>query len=90
MQFKSETCVTAIPLEVGKAAEIGQERPSLRLEAVAEGDGFKFHADGVHDGDDGARLEYEGGQHRAELMDGQGIVAVQHHIATPVADADDE
>ena len=32
---------------------------SLAFESVAEGDGFQFHADGVHDGDHGAGFEYE-------------------------------
>jgi len=38
---------------------VGTIRMSLAFEAVAEGDGFEFHADGVHDGDDGAGFEYE-------------------------------
>jgi hypothetical protein len=35
-------------------------------------------------------LEDEGGEHRAEFVDGRQIVAIDEHVATPFADTDDE
>src|SRR6266853_4330426 len=58
---------------------------SLAFEAIPKGDRFLFHPDSVHDGNHGTRLEYKSWQHRAELVNRQRIVAIQHHIPTPVA-----
>src|SRR5207302_11079012 len=57
----------------------------LALERVTEGNRFKLDPDGVHNWNNWPRFEYESGQHRAELVNRQRIVAVQHHIPAPVA-----
>src|SRR5436853_74554 len=56
----------------------------LALERVTEGNRFKLDPDGVHNWNHWPRFEYKSGQHRAELVNRQRIVAVQHHIPTPV------
>ena len=63
---------------------------SLFGEAITKGDGFEFDAHSVRDWNHWARLEYKRGEHRAELVDRGGIIAIQHHIATPVTHSDDE
>src|SRR6266436_1971099 len=59
--------------------------PLLAFEPIPKGNRFLFHPDSVHDGNHGARLEYKSRQHRAELMNRQRIVAIQHHISAPVS-----
>ena len=63
---------------------------SLAFESIAPGNRFQFDPDSVHDGNHRSRLEYERRQHRAELMNGQRIVAIQHHIPAPVTPSDNE
>src|SRR5262245_20312594 len=58
--------------------------------AITKGNGFEFDAHSVRDWNYGARLEYKRGEHGAELVDRGRIVAIQHHIATPVTHSDDE
>src|SRR5216684_9163163 len=57
---------------------------SLAFESIPKGNRFLFHPDSVHDGNHGAHLEYKSRQHRAELVNRQRIVAIQHHIPAPV------
>ena len=66
--------------------------PSISFfgEAITKGDGFELHAHSVGDGNHRARLENKRREHRAELVDQGGIVAIQHHIAAPVTHPDDE
>src|SRR5437588_12564760 len=56
----------------------------LALERVTEGNRFKLDPDGVHNWNHWPRFEYKSGQHRAELVNRQRIVAIQHHIPAPV------
>ena len=64
---------------------------SLVVEFVAKCDGFEFNAHGIHHRNDGTRLEHEGRQHRAEFVNGQGVVVtVQHHVTTPVSNPNDK
>ena len=62
----------------------------LASECIAPGDCFLFNADSVCDGDDGACLEFEGGPGGADFVNGGGIVAIDQHVAAPLADSDDE
>src|SRR2546421_4236121 len=59
-------------------------RLSLALESIPKGNRFLFHPDSVHDGDYGVHLEHKSRQHRAELVNRQRIIAIQHHIPAPV------
>ena len=65
-------------------------RQLLCFEPITKGDGFELHPDGIHDGYHRPRFEDECWQHRAELVNGQRVVAVEQHVPTPVADAYDE
>ena len=65
-------------------------RTSRPFEPIAKCDRFKLDPNGIHHRHHGPRLEHERRQHRAELVDRQRIVAVQHHVAAPIADADHE
>ena len=57
-------------------------------------DGFgrclEFEPNSVHDRNHGSGLEFKSRQHRAEFVNRQRIVTVQHHIPTPVARSDNE
>ena len=68
----------------------GSLKALLAFETVAEGHRFKFDPDRIHDRHHGTRLKLKRGQHRAEFVDRQRIVAVQHHISAPITHADDE
>src|SRR4029078_12505348 len=59
-------------------------------EPVAPCHHFKLYPDGVHDRHNRPRLEHERRQHRAELVNGQRIIAIDHHIAAPIADPNHE
>src|SRR3954471_23672256 len=59
-------------------------------EFVAKANRFEFDPDGVLNWNDRACLEYESRKHRAELVNGRRIVAVQQHIPTPVPHPYDE
>lgn len=61
---------------------------SLALQPVAPGDDFELAADGFFDGDDGMHLERERGEHRAELVNRQRVVAFHQHVPAPFTDAD--
>src|SRR5437660_4616135 len=63
---------------------------SFGFEPISKCNRFLFHADSVHDGNHGARLEHKRRQHRAELVHRQRIVAIQHHISAPVTHPDHE
>src|SRR5260221_14598601 len=63
---------------------------SWAFEPITKGNRFEFHPDRVHDGNHWPCFEYKSRQHRAELVNCQRIVAVQHHIATPVTHSDNE
>src|SRR5205085_12312180 len=63
---------------------------SFAFEPVTKGNRFLFYPDGVHDWNHGARFEYKSRQHRAKLVNRQRIVAIQHHVATPVAHSNHE
>src|SRR4029078_327146 len=45
--------------------------PSRALQPIAPLDGFELDANGILDRDDGSRRELEGGERRAELVDGE-------------------
>src|SRR5437867_3861508 len=77
----------------GELADTGRmpvPRKSLAFQSIPPGDGFEFDADGVFDGDDGAGFEHECGEHGTEFVDGELIVAVEQHVAPPVANANHE
>ena len=63
---------------------------SLALQPIAEGNRFEFDANGIVDGNNGSRFEDKSRKHRAKLVNGRRIVAVQQHIPAPVAHADNE
>src|SRR5215216_5902883 len=63
---------------------------SRALQSIAPVNRFQFHPDSVHDRNHGSRLEYKSRQHRAELVNRQRIVAIQHHVPTPVTHAYNE
>ena len=63
---------------------------TLTFQSVAPGDYFEFAADCVLDGDHGVHLEYKCGEHRAELVNRQRIVAFHQHVPAPLAHTDDE
>src|SRR5437870_2666929 len=65
-------------------------RTSAAFQPVAPGDGFEFDTDSVFDGNHGSRLEYESRVRRAELVNGQWIVALHEQVSTPFADAHNE
>jgi hypothetical protein len=63
---------------------------SLPGETVTKSDGFEFNPNGVRDGDYGARFEHKRRQHRAEFVDSGRVIAIQHHISTPITHSNDE
>src|SRR5436190_16563500 len=63
---------------------------SLWLEAITKRHSFQFDSDSVRNGDHGARLEYKCRQHRAELVNGRRLIAIQHHVPAPVTDPNHE
>src|SRR6266571_7284204 len=63
---------------------------SLFGEPIPKGDGFEFDAHCVRDWNHWASLEHKRRQHGAELVNGCGIITIQHHITTPVTHSDDE
>src|SRR4051812_31697839 len=63
---------------------------SLAFDTITKGNRFKLYPDRVHDGNNGSRLEFKSRQHRAELVNRQRIVAIQHHVPTPVTHSDNE
>src|SRR5580704_8794268 len=52
---------------------------------VAPGHDFEFGLDGVHDWNHRPRLHGKGGEHRAELVNRQGIVALHQQMPAPIA-----
>ena len=58
---------------------------SLAFQSVAPGHYFQLDPDCILYGDYGARLEFECGERRANLVNGQRIVALHLHIPTPIA-----
>src|SRR5947209_876452 len=60
------------------------------FQPVAPGDSFEFDTDSVFDGNHGSRLEYESRVRRAELVNGQWIVALHEQVSTPFAHAHNE
>lgn len=58
---------------------------SAAFQSIAPGDSFEFDPDCVLDGNHGSRLEFESRVGRAELVNGQRIVAVHQHVPTPFA-----
>src|SRR6478672_2780795 len=52
----------------------------IAFEFVTKCDGFEFDAHSIHHRNDGTHLEYEGRQHRAEFVNGQRVVTVEHHV----------
>src|SRR4051794_13948472 len=67
-----------------------RSRASIAFQIIAERDGFLLDTHGFHYRNDRTRLEHEGRQHRAELVNGKRIVAVEHHVPAPISNADDE
>ena len=63
---------------------------SLFGKAITKGNGFEFDPNGVPDVDYRTRLEHKRRQHRAELVDRGGIIAIHHHISAPVTHSNDE
>src|ERR1700681_1473237 len=74
----------------GRMSGSAPELALLTFQSIAVGHRFQFHTNGVGDGDDGARFEREGGQHRTELMYFERVVAFHQHIPAPITDADHE
>src|SRR4051812_13427417 len=60
---------------------------SLAFQSVAPGDDLEFAADCILDRYDWVDLEYECRQHRAKLVDGDGIVAFHQHVPAPFTDS---
>ena len=60
------------------------------VQSVSESHRFEFHPDRVLDRNYRSRLKFESRQHRAELVDRQRIVAIQHHITAPVTHSYDK
>jgi hypothetical protein len=65
-------------------------RRSLALQRIAEGNRFEFDAHGIFNRNDGPGFEDKGGKHRAELVNGGRIIAVQQHVTAPVAHPNNE
>ena len=59
----------------------------LVFESIAKGNRFEFYPDGVLDWNDWSCLKYKSRKHRAELVNGRRIIAVQQHIPAPVTHA---
>ena len=57
----------------------------LAFESIAPCNGFKLHSDRVHNGNHRPCFEYKSREGRAELVNGQRIVAVHQHIPAPIA-----
>ena|SRR6476469_5027925 len=62
----------------------------IAFEFVTKCDGFEFDAHSIHHRNDGTHLEYEGRQHRAEFVNGQRVVTVEHHVTTPISNSNDK
>src|SRR5206468_1656631 len=58
---------------------------SLPIKSITKGDRFQFDPNSIFNRNHRTRFEDKRRQHRAELVDRRGIVAIQHHIASPVA-----
>src|SRR6266576_1694375 len=63
---------------------------SLAFESIAPGNRFQFDPHSVLDGNHGSRLDFKSRIGRAELVNGQRIVAVHQHMPTPLAHSHDE
>jgi hypothetical protein len=63
---------------------------SLAFESIAPGNRFEFDPDSVLDGNHGSCLEFKSRPGRAELVNGQWIVAVHQHVPTPLTDSHNE
>src|SRR6266481_1727537 len=63
---------------------------SVALQPVTPGNSFEFDPDSVRDGNHGSCLEFKSRQGRAELVNGQRIVAVHQHVPTPLAHSHNE
>src|SRR5580658_9591756 len=74
----------------GEMSGPAPELASLIFQSIAVDHRFEFHANGVGDRDDGASLEYESRQHRAELMHFERVITFHQHIPAPITDADDK
>jgi hypothetical protein len=62
----------------------------LGVNVISPGHGFEFDANCVFNGHDRVCLEFECRQHGTKLVYSEGIVAVNEHVAAPVADTDDK
>src|SRR3989304_3741588 len=56
----------------------------LAFEPITKGNRLKLHPDSVHDGNHRSCLEYKSREGRAELVNGQRIIAVHQHMPTPL------
>src|SRR5713101_68164 len=63
---------------------------SAAFQAIAPGDGFEFDPDSVLDCNHWSCLHFKSRQGRAELVNGQRIVAVHQQVPTPLAHSHNE
>jgi hypothetical protein len=63
---------------------------AVAFQSIAPGDGFEFDPDRVFDWNHRSCLHFKRRQGRAELVNGQRIVAVHQHVPTPFADSHHE
>src|SRR4051812_1492452 len=87
---KASACSHCSRLLHGYSSAFGNQWVLLLGQSIAKGDGFQLDANSVLNGNHWARLEYERRQHRAELVNRRWIIAIQHHITTPVTDSNDK
>jgi hypothetical protein len=70
---------------VGNRALERCKQMSAVFQPIAPGDGFEFDADGLLDCNHESCLDFKSRQRRAELVNGQRIVAVHQQVPTPLA-----
>ena len=63
---------------------------SAEFQTITPSHDFELAAHSVLDRNDRARLEFEGWEHRAELVHGDRIMAVGQHVAAPITNTDHE
>src|SRR5438270_12998574 len=65
-------------------------KTGLSLQFVPPGHDLELATNSVLDCNDRANLEFEGGQHRGELVHFNRVIAIGQHVAAPISNADYE